>query len=304
MIGEYDRPFSHDPSATAAFAALPDAAADERPKRKTRASVAIAAGLQPLADAILKQDNLDLVGLAKAYVDKEKGIENEMAALAGASDIIAEIVADDPTARKNLRVLYWPRASIDTEWKQEKDERKVYENYSAFHQIIKNIPPHRVLAFNRGEKEGALKVDLNLDKNGLIKVFNSLFSQFVKGEHDSFMPEFDEQSKLKLPKSIDFTTLSSSALVAWAVVDGYTRLLAPSLEREFRTELTDKANEQSIKMFEVNLEPLLMQPPLKGKVIMAVDPAYRTGCKIAVINQSGDVLDTGVVYPTPPQRFN
>ena len=272
-----------------------------RPKRKTRASVAIAAGLQPLADAILKQDNLNLVELAKAYVDKEKGIENEMAALAGASDIIAEIVADDPTARKNLRVLYWPRASIDTEWKQEKDERKVYENYSAFHQIIKNIPPHRVLAFNRGEKEGALKVDLNLDKNGLIKVFNSLFSQFVKGEHDSFMPEFDEQSKLKLPKSIDFTTLSSSALVAWAVVDGYTRLLAPSLEREFRTELTDKANEQSIKMFEVNLEPLLMQPPLKGKVIMAVDPAYRTGCKIAVINQSGDVLDTGVVYPTPPQ---
>ena len=273
-----------------------------RPKRKTRASVAIAAGLQPLADAILKQDNNDLVGLAKKYIDPEKGIENEMAALAGASDIIAEIVADDPTARKNLRVLYWPRASIDTEWKEEKDERKVYENYTSFHQIIKNIPPHRVLAFNRGEKEGALKVSLNLDKNGLTRVFGALFKQFVKGDSAQFMPEFDEQSKLKLPKSIDYTTLSASAFVAQAVVDGYIRLLAPSLEREFRTELTDKANEQSIKMFEVNLEPLLMQPPLKGKIIMAVDPAYRTGCKIAVINSSGDVLDTGVVYPTPPQN--
>ncbi|MBR4270327.1 MAG: RNA-binding transcriptional accessory protein [Clostridia bacterium] len=274
-----------------------------RPKRKTRASVAIAAGLQPLADEILKQtDNLDLSEIAKSFINEEKGIADTQSALAGASDIIAEVVADDPTARKALRVLYWPRASIDTEWKEDKDDRKVYENYTSFHQIIKNIPPHRVLAFNRGEKEGALKVGLNLDKNGLTRVFNSLFKQFVHGESEAYLPEFDEQSKLKLPKSIDYTTLSAPAFVAQAVVDGYTRLLAPSLEREFRTELTDKANEQSIKMFEVNLEPLLMQPPLKGKTIMAVDPAYRTGCKIAVINSSGDVLDTGVVYPTPPQN--
>ncbi len=273
-----------------------------RPKRKTRASVAIASGLQPLADAILKQDNNDLVALATPYINEEKGINDVQSALSGASDIIAEIVADDPTARKNLRVIYWPRASINTEWKEEKDEKKVYENYKAFHQIIKFIPAHRVLAFNRGEKEGAVKVSMDLDRNGYTKVFESLFSQFVKGEHTAFMPEFDEQSKLKLPKNVDFTTMTASALVAYAVVDGYTRLLAPSLEREFRNELTDKANEQSIKMFEVNLQPLLMQPPLKGKTIMAVDPAYRTGCKIAVIDPSGKVLDTGVVYPTPPQN--
>ncbi len=272
-----------------------------RPKRKTRASIAINAGLQPLADAILKQDNNDLVGLATPYINEEKGILDVQSALAGASDIIAEIVADDATARKNLRVLYWPRASINTEWKEDKDEKKVYENYKAFHQIIKFIPAHRILAFNRGEKEGALKVSMDLDKNGYLKVFATLFKQFVKGDAEKFMPEFDEQSKLKLPKSVDFTKFSASELVAYAVVDGYTRLLAPSLEREFRNELTDKANEQSIKMFEVNLEPLLMQPPLKGKTILAVDPAYRTGCKIAVIDSSGKVLDTGVVYPTPPQ---
>ena len=273
-----------------------------RPKRKTRASIAINAGLQPLADTILKQDNNDLVGLATPYINEEKGILDVQSALAGASDIIAEIVADDATARKNLRVLYWPRASINTEWKEDKDEKKVYENYKAFHQIIKFIPAHRILAFNRGEKEGALKVSMDLDKNGYLKVFATLFKQFVKGDAEKFMPEFDEQSKLKLPKSVDFTKFSASELVAYAVVDGYTRLLAPSLEREFRNELTDKANEQSIKMFEVNLEPLLMQPPLKGKTILAVDPAYRTGCKIAVIDPSGKVLDTGVVYPTPPQN--
>ena len=273
-----------------------------RPKRKTRASVAIAAGLQPLADAILKQDNNDLTALATPFVNAEKGIADVQSALAGASDIIAEIVADDPTARKALRVLYWPRASIDTEWKEDKDERKVYENYKAFHQIIKFIPAHRVLAFNRGEKEGALKVNLNLDRNGFTKVLEALFSQFVKGEHKAFLPEFDDQSKPKLPKSYDYATLTAPAFVAQATIDGYVRLLAPSLEREFRAELTDKANEQSIKMFELNLQPLLMQPPLKGKTIMAVDPAYRTGCKIAVINPSGDVLDTGVVYPTPPQN--
>lgn len=273
-----------------------------RPKRKTRASVAIAAGLQPLADAILKQDNNDLVTLATPYVDSEKGVNSVADALAGASDIIAEIVADDPEARKALRPLYWTRASINAEWKEDKDERKVYENYKDFHQIIKFLPAYRVLALNRGEKEGALKVYFTFDRNSLEKIFATLFKQFVKGDSKLFMPEFDEHSKLKLPKSVDFTTMAAPQLVAYATVDGYTRLLDPSLEREFRNELTDNANEQSIKMFEVNLKPLLMQPPLKGKTIMAVDPAYRTGCKIAVIDPSGKVLDTGVVYPTPPQN--
>ncbi len=273
-----------------------------RPKRKTRASVAIAAGLQPLADAILKQDNDNLVDLATPYVNSEKGINSVSEALAGASDIIAEIVADDPECRKALRPLYWTRASINAEWREDKDERKVYENYKDFHQIIKHLPAYRVLALNRGEKEDALKVYFSFDRASLEKIFITIFKQFVKGNNEAFMPEFDEHSKLKLPKSVDFTTMSASALIAYACVDGYTRLLDPSLEREFRAELTDNANEQSIKMFELNLKPLLMQPPLKGKTIMAVDPAYRTGCKIAVIDPSGKVLDTGVVYPTPPQN--
>ena len=273
-----------------------------RPKRKTRASVAIAAGLQELADLILKQDNDDLVGLATPFVNAENGIDDVTKALAGASDIIAEIVADDPTARKALRAIYTPRASINTEWKEEKDEKKVYENYNNYHQIIKFIPPHRILAFNRGEKEGALKVDLVLDRNGYTKVFEVLLKQFIVKFDPSLMPEFDEQSKVKVPKSIDYTKLTSAQFVSQAVLDGYMRLLAPSLEREFRADLTDKANEQSIKMFELNLKPLLMQPPLKNKVIMAVDPAYRTGCKIAVIDANGNVLDKAVVYPTPPQN--
>ncbi len=273
-----------------------------RPKRKTRASVAIAAGLQPLADAILAQNNDNLIELATPYINEEKGINSVEEALAGASDIIAEIVADDPTARKNLRAIYWPRAAIHCEWKSDKDEKKVYENYKDFHQIIKFIPAHRILAFNRGEKEGALKVDMTLDRAGYTKVFESLLNQFIKGSSKDYLPEFDDNSKVKMPKKVVFSDMTAKSLVAYAVLDGYMRLLAPSLEREFRAELTDKANEQSIKMFELNLKPLLMQPPLKNKTILAVDPAYRTGCKIAVIDPNGNVLDKGVVYPTPPQN--
>lgn len=273
-----------------------------RPKRKTRASVAIAAGLQPLADAILAQNNDNLVELATPYINEEKGINSAEEALVGASDIIAEIVADDPTARKNLRAIYWPRAAIHCEWKADKDEKKVYENYKDFHQIIKFIPAHRILAFNRGEKEGALKVDMTLDRAGYTKVFESLLNQFIKGSSKDYLPEFDDNSKVKMPKKVVFSDMTAKSLVAYAVLDGYMRLLAPSLEREFRAELTDKANEQSIKMFELNLKPLLMQPPLKNKTILAVDPAYRTGCKIAVIDPNGNVLDKGVVYPTPPQN--
>ncbi len=273
-----------------------------RPKRKTRASVAIAAGLQPLADLILAQNNDNLLELAKPFVNTEKGINSEEEALAGASDIIAEVVADDPTARKKLRELYWPRAFINCEWKEDKDEKKVYENYKAFHQIIRDLPAHRILAFNRGEKEGALKVDLLLNREGYSKVSDALFGQFCKSGHKDLMPEFDDASKIKLPKKVVFGEMTARQLVAYAVLDGYTRLLAPSLERELRNDLTDKANEQSIKMFELNLKPLLMQPPLKNKTIMAVDPAYRTGCKIAVIDPNGNVLDHTVVYPTPPQN--
>lgn len=280
-----------------------------RPKRKTRASVAIAAGLQPLADEILKQkQGTNLEELAKPYVNAEKGINNTEEALQGASDIIAEIVSDDTETRKQLREVYWAKAKLKTSWDETKDENKTYETYKEFNELIKTMPSHRILAVNRGEKEGAIKAEFNLDQNTTKTVYTVLFKQFLKGEAkpylDDIIKEFeDTQNKVKKakPEQQKLGETEIHQFVVNAIKDGYTRLLAPSLERELRNTMTENADEQAIKMFELNLKPLLMQPPLKNKIIMAVDPAYRTGCKIAVIDASGKVLDTGVVYPTPPQ---
>ncbi len=280
-----------------------------RPKRKTRASVAIAAGLQPLADEILKQkQGTNLEELAKPYVNVEKGINNTEEALQGASDIIAEIVSDDTETRKQLREVYWAKAKLKTSWDETKDENKTYETYKEFNELIKTMPSHRILAVNRGEKEGAIKAEFNLDQNTTKTVYTVLFKQFLKGEAkpylDDIIKEFeDTQNKVKKakPEQQKLGETEIHQFVVNAIKDGYTRLLAPSLERELRNTMTENADEQAIKMFELNLKPLLMQPPLKNKIIMAVDPAYRTGCKIAVIDASGKVLDTGVVYPTPPQ---
>ncbi len=280
-----------------------------RPKRKTRASVAITAGLQPLADQILKQSpNTNLNEVALPFVNTDKGINNTEEALQGASDIIAEIVSDDPDARKALRDIYWARAKIKTSWNETKDENKTYEMYKDFNELIKTMPSHRILAINRGEKEGAIKVEFNMDSTATQTVYTALFHQFLKGEAKpyiaSLMAELNEPTaKVKKakaePQKLGDTEIHQ--FVVNAIRDGYERLLAPSLERELRNTMTENADEQAIKMFELNLKPLLMQPPLKNKTIMAVDPAYRTGCKIAVIDPSGKVLDTGVVYPTPPQ---
>ena len=298
-----------------------------RPKRKTRASVAIAAGLQPLADALLWQDkNLNVIAEAEKYIDAEKGIENVEQALQGASDIIAEIVADEPNARKALRDIYFNKAKMKTAWVAEKDERKVYETYKEYCENIKTMPSHRILAINRGEKEGAIKAEINLDEKTRFEVLTLLCKQFAKGteeipqdeiyiepqkdaENDKKQQESDkneqvsaEKPKSKTKKEVELlANMSARKIVTKAVIDGFDRLLNPSLERELRSMLTDTADEQAIKMFESNLKPLLMQPPLKGKTVMAVDPAYRTGCKIAVVDANGNVLDTGVVYPTPPQ---
>lgn len=304
-----------------------------RPKRKTRASVAIAAGLQPLADLILQQGkDLNLVAEAMKFISAEKGIENVEQALQGASDIIAEMVADDPQARKDLREKYWQRAKISTEWKPDKDEKKVYETYKDYAEWIRTVPSHRVLAVNRGEKEGALKVEFIMFPEDVNNCVSILFKQFIRGnvqvdasllkkagitvekESDNGKKEQESGQKGKsmpIAKVINMgrenektqkQKLSVQAFLMDAVQDGFGRLLAPSLETELRGVLTDNASEQAIKMFELNLKPLLLQPPLKGKVIMAVDPAYRTGCKIAVIDANGNVLDHGVVFPTPPQN--
>lgn len=243
-----------------------------KPKRKTRASVAIARGLEPLADILQMQ--------SKAYkVEEEaaKFITEEVPtvkdAIAGAKDIIAERISDSADLRKVLRKLLEDKATIECAL-VEGENSATYETYANFKQEIKNIPSHRILAINRGEKEKCLKVDIIVNRELAIGFINK---EFKKNNEDT------------------------DVLMAETIEDAYDRLLFPSLERECRNDLTDRANEQAIKMFELNLKPLLMEAPLKNNIILGLDPAYRTGCKIAVIDVNGNVLDTTVIYPTPPQ---
>ena len=250
-----------------------------KPKRKTRASVAIAKGLKPLAEFIMAQNNPNLNEEAEKYVSEEKDVKTKEEAIKGACDIIAEEISDNAEIRKALREMAFKSGSIKSVSALKKDEKKegahVYEMYFDYTSPVKNLPSHRTLAMNRGEKEGFLKVSLVLNE--------------------------EEAMKLLRRKYIHKNSCYEELLTETAK-DAYDRLIFDSIEREVRAELTDSANEQAIKMFEVNLKPLLMQPPLKNKVILGLDPAYRTGCKIAVIDQSGKVLDTTVIYPTPPQN--
>ena len=251
-----------------------------RPKRETRATKAIAKGLQPFADIIfaqkLKEGNP--LELAKEYVnnaeDEKKRVSTAEEALQGALDIIAEIMSDDAEVRKALRKFMQDTAEIQTTLK-EAENFKTYEMYDGRKEPIKTIKSHRVLAINRGEKEKCLKVDIVANHDKCIAIVEK---RFLKGE------------------SI-FTEVMKAT-----IVDSFDRLIMPSLDTELRNELTDVANEQAIKMFKVNLKPLLMQPPLKHKTILGFDPGYRTGCKLAVIDENGKVLDKGVVFATPPQN--
>ena len=248
-------------------------------KKKTRASVAIEKGLQPLAEFILAQDkNADVKAEAEKYIDEEKGVNSADDAIAGAKDIIAEIVSDDANVRKKLRNLFMKNGEIDTKLvNADKDEAKTYEMYADYSEPVPEIKSHRVLAVNRGEKEGFLKVKVT---------FNEDIAKRVTGA--GYLKDGGY----------------STQLVKEAVEDGYDRLIYPSIEREVRAALTESASEQAIKMFEVNLKPLLMQPPVKDKVTLGLDPAYRTGCKIAVVDGTGKVLDKTVVYPTPGPKQN
>ena len=245
-----------------------------KPKRKTRASMAVAKGLKPLADLIFAQDIHESVEtLAKDYVDEEKGAADTESALQGAKDIIAEYMSDDSEIRKTLRQSIVENGEIETVL-VENENSKTYEMYKEYCEPVAKIPSHRILAINRGEKEGCLKVSIKYSE----KLAHKLMKQaFVKDN-----PYTNE-------------------IMDEIIEDSFSRLLFPSLENECRNNLTDKADEQAIKMFEVNLKPLLMVAPLKNNIILGLDPAYRTGCKIAVIDKNGDVLDTTVIYPTPPQ---
>lgn len=252
-----------------------------KPKRQTRATIAVAKGLEPLANAILKQEtNQTLEELASKFINEEKGVLSIEEALAGASDIIAEKISDDAQLRKKLREFLFEAGIIETQLKEKTNEKSgIYETYNNFKETVKTLPSHRILAINRGEKDDCLKVEVKINEEKSLDIIIKHLSHNYKisgGKYDAFLKN--------------------------TIVDSFSRLIFPSLDRELRTNLTDTASEQAIKMFELNLKPLLLQPPLKNKVILGFDPAYRTGCKIAVIDASGDVLDTTVVYPTPPHN--
>ncbi len=242
-------------------------------KRKTRASVAIAKGLQPFAETILAQNkNLDVEEEGKKYLSEEVPTVKE--AIDGARDILAEIISDDAATRKKLRNYFFKHGEIISAYakgKAEADEAKTYGMYAEYREPVCEAKSHRILALNRGEKEEFLKVSILVDGDFAKRITAASFLKEGGG---------------------------SSEIVREAAEDGYERLIAPSVEREVRAQLFDEASEQAIKMFELNLKPLLMQPPVKDKITMGWDPGYRTGCKICVVDGTGKVLDHTVVIPT------
>lgn len=245
-----------------------------RPKRRTRASIAKEKGLQPLADMIWGQK---LIGTpeeaAKAFVDSGQGVDTVLDAINGAMDILAEQISDDADLRKLLREETIKCGAIVS--KKTKDEPSVYEMYYDYREPLKKAAGHRVLAMNRGEKEGFLSVK-------------------IEGEEEKLLQRME---KRLIRRSSD-----TADILREIIADSYKRLIAPSLEREIRNDLTEQAEEAAIGVFRENLRQLLLQPPISGKVVLALDPAYRTGCKIAVIDATGKPLETTVVYPTPPQN--
>ncbi|MCL2425435.1 MAG: RNA-binding transcriptional accessory protein [Oscillospiraceae bacterium] len=257
------------------LAAVEDIYRPYKQKRRTRATVAREQGLEPLAEWLLSQSLDAGLPLDKAaeFIDEEKGIEDAESCIKGACDILAEDFSDDAALRTKLRPLLHREAIIKTE--KVGEGNPVYQQYYEYEEPLHKIQPHRVLAINRGEKEGALKVTLRVPDDAVLNIMDQEFLE----EHDSNAMEYIQR----------------------AIDDSWSRLLYPSMEREMRSTLSEGAQTQAIKMFAINLKQLLMQPPVRGQNILAVDPAYRTGCKCAVIDATGLVLDTVVVYPTPPE---
>ena len=255
-------------------------------KKKTRATVAKAKGLEPLAEIIKEQkETKDIYEIAKEYVNienlseedkknKDKVVENEEAAIAGALDIIAEEISDNAEFRKKIKKICYREGLISTKAAKE-DEKSNYEMYYDYSEVVSRIPSHRILAINRGEKEEVLKV--KIDKNEE-KILQTIEREVIKGQ-------------------TQFTQMLKNT-----ILDSFKRLIEPSIDREIRSDLTEKAEEKAIKVFGQNAKQLLLGAPIKGKTVMGFDPAYRTGCKIAVIDETGKVLDIATVYPTAPQN--
>ena len=247
-----------------------------RPKRRTRATIAKEKGLEGLAEFILLQETADSVELeAEKYISEEKEVKTAAEAIAGAKDIIAEEVSDNAGYRMYIRNITFEEGRLLSSAKDEK-EQSVYEMYYDYQEEIKNVAGHRVLALNRGEKEKFLVVKMEAPEERIIQY---LKKQVITAEN-----------------------ANTETILAEAVEDSYKRLIAPALEREIRNELTEKAEDGAIKVFGKNLEQLLMQPPIAGRNVLGWDPAFRTGCKLAVVDATGKVLDTTVVYPTAPQN--
>ena len=274
-LGKLTDDIVKDLSEAATLAAVEDIYRPYKPKKKTRAGIAKEKGLEPLAEFIFAQSSGNPYEEAGKYISEEKGVVSAEDAVNGALDIIAENISDDPELRKILGGLYDRSALIASVKAKDDIEESVYENYYDFRESVTKIPTHRVLAIDRGEKEEILKVSVEVDADNMIATIRS---RTVKANN------------------------KNAELVEQAAEDAYKRLIHPSIERRVRNDLTEKACTAAIKVFGDNLRQLLMQPPVKGMVTMGLDPAYRTGCKISVVDATGKVLDTTVVYPTPPHN--
>ena len=246
-------------------------------KRRTKATVAKEKGLEPLAEWLLSFPRSDVKNEAKTYINEEAGVQSSDEAIQGALDIVAEQISDEASYRQWIRTTTVKDGIIVTSVKDpEKDEKNIYEMYYEYTEAVKRIVPHRILAMNRGEKDGILKVSIDAPTD---RILSYLHKQVIK-KRDS----------------------SAESYIVSAIEDAYKRLIEPSIEREIRKELSEKAEERAIHIFSENLRKLLLQPPLKGKVVLGVDPAFRTGCKLAVVDETGKVLKIDVIYPHPPVR--
>lgn len=264
-------------SAAAVLVELEDIYRPFKQKRRTRASIAKEKGLEPLAQLISEQSpKTDPYAEAEKFIDTEKGVETAEDAVAGACDIIAETVSDDAELRKRFRRQYNARGSVNSSGNEEADPEGTYRNYYEYTEPVSKIAGHRILALDRGEREEKLKVTVTLPEGDAERILLSAYKK-----NDSKCGE----------------------LVEAACLDSWKRLISPSVEREIRAELTDKASESAIKVFSSNLRQLLMQPPVKDTVTLGVDPGFRTGCKLAVVDGTGKVLDTGVAYITTNEKF-
>lgn len=274
-LGKLTEEIENDLSEAETLAAVEDIYRPYKPKKKTRAGIAKEKGLEPLSEFIFAQASGDPYKEAEKYISEEKGVATAEDAVNGAMDIIAENISDDPELRRILGGLYDRSAVIASVKAKDDIEESVYENYYDYRESAAKIPTHRILAIDRGEREGILKVTVEVDADNMTATIRS---RTVKANN------------------------KNAELVEKAAEDAYKRLIHPSIERRVRGDLTEKACTAAIKVFGDNLRQLLMQPPVKGMVTMGLDPAYRTGCKISVVDATGKVLDTTVVYPTPPHN--